>query len=72
VCAAVYKDFFDAGVGEELERIFNERGIGEGQQTLRTVSMQRMGDSLGYAYSRVLACEGTEACLERIREYLGM
>ncbi len=27
--ATVYKDFFYARIGEKLERVFNERGVGE-------------------------------------------
>ena len=34
MCAAVYKDFLDAGVGKELEGVFDERGICEGQEAL--------------------------------------
>jgi hypothetical protein len=33
--AAVYKDLFYAGVGQKLKGVFDERGVGEGQQALR-------------------------------------
>lgn len=42
MCAAVYEDFFDAGVGEKLEGVFDERGVGEGQQALRGVRTAAM------------------------------
>jgi hypothetical protein len=38
VCAAVHKDLFNAGICEELEGIFDERGVREGQQALAAVS----------------------------------
>jgi hypothetical protein len=69
VCAAVYKDFLYAGVGEELERVFDERGIREGQQTLRACQ-HVIGRHVGPAYSWVLEGEGTKACLEGVRKYL--
>jgi hypothetical protein len=31
---AVQENFFHAGIGQELERIFDQRGIGEGEKTL--------------------------------------
>lgn len=41
VGAAVDEDLLDAGVGEELEGVFDERGVGEGQETLAAVSTAR-------------------------------
>lgn len=69
MCTAVYKDFFHAGVGEELERVLDERGIREGQKTLTGVSACDWC-ICGYAYSWVFEGEGTEAGFEGIREYL--
>jgi hypothetical protein len=41
VRATNHEYFLDAGIGKEFERIFEERGIGEGQQALQLWSEQR-------------------------------
>ena len=66
---AVYKDLFDAGVGEEFEGVFDERGVGVGQQALRGVRTAANG-VCGATDSWSLECEGIEACLEGICEDL--
>jgi hypothetical protein len=71
VRAAVYKNLVDAGVGQELKRVLDERGVGEGQQALRAACQRHGGQWHGRTHSRALEREGIEACLERVGEYLG-
>jgi hypothetical protein len=70
VRAAVDKDLLDARVGQELERVLDERRVREGQQTLRA-GQQAPRICSRRTDPRALEREGAEACLEGIGEYLG-
>ena len=69
MCAAVHKHFLHASVGKELKRVFDERGIRERQQALRSSQHAAVAWPDG-TDSRALQCEGVKTRLERVCKYL--